>query len=673
MYARWKKCGALNCKNNYDDNPNESYFYLPSNQVRRNKWLKKLNNPVLFTIDYRSLRNKFGVCGKHFETSQFQTSQRLKLNRNALPTIFDTADVKQGKTEPGVPEAIPVNGPNFIDKGVATDSDLQLIENHEILSNISQYGDYISTSLLPKETELSESDIDYDKAHLEPKSITQIWINEDENLNECPRLFGEFDGEFFNGCLPETQELPIEKPYFKSVKSYLLDSKSMTEVCRICFHAMTDEETIRLYGKMPEYETTRIKNMLKTVLPDLDMEIYPDAAVCIKCTELLVYSHQLKKRWLETEEKLRKIVAKKKGVINRNADLVIVAKAKNKRKTNDNADMMFFDYYAKVDKSKEKSAKTHKVKTDVMDLVEQNVAKVRNTNMVDHVKRMLLNDACVNTSKVKPAKPGKARSEVTNLIKQNVETVESISLDHSYVNRPKMPIPRRHKGKIEVSDFIVQNLAPKDETVAKEVSVLYEELPTKEVKKFKVDPQQPYMCGVCGISYKWLTLFRRHLEKHSHSELGEESTICELCGHLFPTAVDLRVHQKTLHRPYSCKQCKTVFQNKSQLEKHIRYLHSKYHNSSVQCHLCGKICTRRYFSNHMLVHKPKKYTCNICDKKFKLPSRLSTHMRGGCAVSIVVKRLSTSIRCGDTFSGTTRMRPSTCASFVTTGIGKRGI
>jgi hypothetical protein len=120
MYARWKKCGALNCKNNYDDNPNESYFYLPSNQVRRNKWLKKLNNPVLFTIDYRSLRNKFGVCGKHFETSQFQTSQRLKLNRNALPTIFDTADVKQGKTEPGVPEAIPVNGPNFIDKGVAT-------------------------------------------------------------------------------------------------------------------------------------------------------------------------------------------------------------------------------------------------------------------------------------------------------------------------------------------------------------------------------------------------------------------------------------------------------------------------------------------------------------------------------------------------------------------------
>lgn len=69
--------------------------------MRRNKWLKKLNNPVLFTIDYRSLRNKFGVCGKHFETSQFQTSQRLKLNRNALPTIFDTADVKQGKTEPG--------------------------------------------------------------------------------------------------------------------------------------------------------------------------------------------------------------------------------------------------------------------------------------------------------------------------------------------------------------------------------------------------------------------------------------------------------------------------------------------------------------------------------------------------------------------------------------------
>lgn len=110
----------------------------------------------------------------------------------------------------------------LIQSGKFLDSDLQLIENHEILSNISQYGDCISTSLLPKETELSESDIDYDKAHLEPKSITQIWINEDENLNECPRLFGEFDGEFFNGCLPETQELPIEKPYFKSVKSYLL-------------------------------------------------------------------------------------------------------------------------------------------------------------------------------------------------------------------------------------------------------------------------------------------------------------------------------------------------------------------------------------------------------------------------------------------------------------------
>lgn len=76
-------CSVPGCANSTEK---VRLFSLPSNDSIRFQWLDRIKNPLLTYVSRGSIIH-FGICEIHFETSQFQTVERKKLNRGAVPTL----------------------------------------------------------------------------------------------------------------------------------------------------------------------------------------------------------------------------------------------------------------------------------------------------------------------------------------------------------------------------------------------------------------------------------------------------------------------------------------------------------------------------------------------------------------------------------------------------------
>ncbi|KYB26027.1 hypothetical protein TcasGA2_TC033926 [Tribolium castaneum] len=116
----------------------------------------------------------------------------------------------------------------------------------------------------------------------------------------------------------------LEKPYFRSVKTFMQGSRAVSDVCRICFRSSSNEDAIKLYEKTLKHDVAYIENMLKSVLPNLDLNVYAHNTICARCFEFLDYSYRLKNDWLLTEQKLQKILKTKRRKLNCMVDVVIL-------------------------------------------------------------------------------------------------------------------------------------------------------------------------------------------------------------------------------------------------------------------------------------------------------------------------------------------------------------
>jgi hypothetical protein len=55
---------------------------------RAEVWVRALNNSKLVVEEAQKYSRDMFVCQRHFETSQYNTPERLRLNRTAIPTLF---------------------------------------------------------------------------------------------------------------------------------------------------------------------------------------------------------------------------------------------------------------------------------------------------------------------------------------------------------------------------------------------------------------------------------------------------------------------------------------------------------------------------------------------------------------------------------------------------------
>lgn len=141
-------------------------------------------------------------------------------------------------------------------------------------------------------------------------------------------------------------------------------------------------------------------------------------------------------------------------------------------------------------------------------------------------------------------------------------------------------------------------------------------------------------CNDCGKALKNRKTLKRHIMKYhidsmKSVERKDAKYQCETCGKDFSDKESYNAHEGSLHKSehsYRCDLCDKVFSMRSSLEAHIRYAHSK-NLGSIKCTECNKSVSMHYYKNHLKLHEPKSFQCNICGKQFPREDNMLGHKK----------------------------------------------
>ena len=144
----------------------------------------------------------------------------------------------------------------------------------------------------------------------------------------------------------------------------------------------------------------------------------------------------------------------------------------------------------------------------------------------------------------------------------------------------------------------------------------------KELNKHYKRKHKPVMCGICNQLFSLPST----LDKHMYMHLNKSFT-CETCGMQFSFLSQLEYH-KMVHKTiasYVCvyPKCKKSFMRKGNLTLHTQ-IHDKL---TWKCNDCKWTTTfQKYLKAHIDGHfEELKYSCNLCEKRFKWRQQLKCH------------------------------------------------
>uniref|UniRef100_A0A8C2FXG1 PR/SET domain 15 n=1 Tax=Cyprinus carpio TaxID=7962 RepID=A0A8C2FXG1_CYPCA len=158
--------------------------------------------------------------------------------------------------------------------------------------------------------------------------------------------------------------------------------------------------------------------------------------------------------------------------------------------------------------------------------------------------------------------------------------------------------------------------------------------------KNESDIEYRYKCSTCGKSFRVENALRFH-----NCRTDDKTFQCEICSRFFSTNSNLSKHKKKHgEKLYACEICNKMFYRKDVMQDHQRR-HvgpknmkreeleangeegSKYRKEPSACPICGKVFScRSNMNKHLLTHGDKKYTCEICGRKFFRVDVLRDHI-----------------------------------------------
>ncbi|XP_068126484.1 PR domain zinc finger protein 15 isoform X2 [Hyperolius riggenbachi] len=157
----------------------------------------------------------------------------------------------------------------------------------------------------------------------------------------------------------------------------------------------------------------------------------------------------------------------------------------------------------------------------------------------------------------------------------------------------------------------------------------------------EIDSEYRHRCATCEKAFR----VEAFLEFHN-CRTDDKSFQCEMCYRFFSTNSNLSKHKKKHgEKKFACEVCNKLFYRRDvMLEHHRRHLegvrrvkreaiqqaadHSiKYKKEPSGCPVCGKMFScRSNMNKHLLTHGDKKYTCEICGRKFFRVDVLRDHI-----------------------------------------------
>ncbi|XP_049690918.1 PR domain zinc finger protein 15 isoform X3 [Accipiter gentilis] len=157
----------------------------------------------------------------------------------------------------------------------------------------------------------------------------------------------------------------------------------------------------------------------------------------------------------------------------------------------------------------------------------------------------------------------------------------------------------------------------------------------------EVDGEYRYKCTTCEKAFR----IESALEFHN-CRTDDKTFQCEMCFRFFSTNSNLSKHKKKHgDKKFACEICNKMFYRKDVMLDHQRrhlegvrrvkredFEHStenmvRYKKEPSGCPVCGKVFScRSNMNKHLLTHGDKKYTCEICGRKFFRVDVLRDHI-----------------------------------------------
>ncbi|XP_019521545.1 PREDICTED: PR domain zinc finger protein 15 [Hipposideros armiger] len=157
----------------------------------------------------------------------------------------------------------------------------------------------------------------------------------------------------------------------------------------------------------------------------------------------------------------------------------------------------------------------------------------------------------------------------------------------------------------------------------------------------EVDSEYRYRCGTCEKTFR----IESALEFHN-CRTDDKTFQCEMCFRFFSTNSNLSKHKKKHgDKKFACEVCNKMFYRKDvMLDHQRRHLEGvrrvkredletsgenlvRYKKEPSGCPVCGKVFScRSNMNKHLLTHGDKKYTCEVCGRRFFRVDVLRDHI-----------------------------------------------
>ncbi|XP_063080636.1 PR domain zinc finger protein 15 isoform X2 [Cavia porcellus] len=157
----------------------------------------------------------------------------------------------------------------------------------------------------------------------------------------------------------------------------------------------------------------------------------------------------------------------------------------------------------------------------------------------------------------------------------------------------------------------------------------------------EVDSEYRHRCGTCGKTFRMESALEFH-----NCRTDDKTFQCEMCFRFFSTNSNLSKHKKKHgDKKFACGVCSKMFYRKDvMLDHQRRHLEGvrrvkreeleasteslvRYKKEPSGCPVCGKVFScRSNMNKHLLTHGDKKYTCEICGRKFFRVDVLRDHI-----------------------------------------------